>query len=52
MTTRLLLVAVNRLHREGRQADGNIFRAAFGRSGILDPLASVRDHCLPCVTSI
>ena len=40
------LVPVNRLHRERRQTDSNIFRASLGRSGILDPLPTMRNHGL------
>jgi hypothetical protein len=44
-----LPVAVNRLHGEGRKANGNVFRTSLGRSGVLNPFAPMRDDCLPGV---
>ena len=41
-----LLVAVNCLHRESRQTDGNILCATLSRGGILDPLAGMCDDRL------
>ena len=43
---RELLVAMHRLHRESRQAYRDVFGAAFGGSGILDPLTAVGDDGL------
>src|ERR1700674_1690474 len=40
------LVAVDGLHGEGGQADGDVLGSAFVRSGILNPLAAVRDDGL------
>src|SRR5580692_3181073 len=43
-----LLIAVNCLHGEGWQTDGDIFRATLSRGGILDPFASMGDDRLAC----
>src|SRR6266849_2725836 len=40
------LVSVHSLHREGRQADGDVFGTVFDGGGILHPLASMGDHSL------
>src|SRR5271154_2635252 len=40
------LVAVDGVHREGGEADGYVFGAAFVGSGIADPLAGVGDYGL------
>jgi len=39
-------IAVNRVHRESRQADRDVLCAAFVRSGVADPLAGVGDDGL------
>ena len=36
-----LLVAVNRVHGEGGQTNGDVFGASIRGRGVLDPLASV-----------
>ena len=40
------IVAVDSFHRESRQAYRNVFGAAFGGRGVLDPFAAVGDDCL------
>src|SRR5271170_5102446 len=43
---RLGLVAVDGIHGEGGEADGDVFGAALVRSGVADPLAGVGDDGL------
>ena len=40
-------IAVNRVHRESRQADRDVLCAAFVRSGVADPFTGVGDDRLP-----
>ena len=42
----LTLVAVDGIHGEGGEADGDVFGAAFKGSGVADPLAGVGDDGL------
>src|ERR1041384_2730378 len=42
-----LLVSMHRLHREGRDAHGDVLRAVRSRRAVLNPFSMVRDDRLP-----